>query len=154
MRAMRKKLNVFMLSIYDIYTFWNRKSWLVQMGTLQNWSKRNRLFCCREVNAMLMASAKILEREESISPCKFILWVTACLHVCFIYLGDQFFFCSCGSWAIWAHWVNLKFYLSLCGFNQVKWGREMSQDFLLLPQGFESFPSDLPLVTSRNLVCV
>ena len=27
--------------------------------------------CCREVNAMLIASAKILERKGSISPCRF-----------------------------------------------------------------------------------
>ena len=27
--------------------------------------------CCREVNAMLIASAKIPEREGSISPCRF-----------------------------------------------------------------------------------
>ena len=44
---------------------------------------------------MLIASAKIPQREGSISPCMVILWATAQLlviRICFICLGDEFFF--------------------------------------------------------------
>ena len=72
-----------------------------------------------------------------------ILLVTAWLlvtRVCFIYLGDVFFFFSWYSWTKWARWVNLKFYLSLSGFNQVEWGREMSPRFPFPTPGVWELP--------------
>ena len=40
-------------------------------GHRKNEAREIDCLCCREVNAMLIASAKILEREGSISPCRF-----------------------------------------------------------------------------------
>ena len=40
-------------------------------GQYKNEARKIDCLCCREVNAMLIASAKILEREGSISPCRF-----------------------------------------------------------------------------------
>ena len=40
-------------------------------GHCKNETRKIDCLCFREVNAMLIASEKILEREESISPCKF-----------------------------------------------------------------------------------
>ena len=93
--------------------------------------------CCREVDAMLIALAKIPGCEGSIlSSCLF--WETARLlvtRVSLIYLLDEFFL----------------LFLVLIRWN--KEGRYV-QDFLLLPQGFGSFPSDLPRARWCNLVCV
>ena len=40
-------------------------------GHCKNEAREIDCLCCREVNAMLIASAKIPEREGSISPCRF-----------------------------------------------------------------------------------
>ena len=65
----------------------------------------------------------------------------------------SFSFCFRFSWMKWPCWLNLRFYLSVSGVNQVEWGREMS-DFLLLAQRIESFPSDPPQAGWHNLVRV
>ena len=52
-----------------------------------------------------------------------------------------------------ARWVKSFLFLFLV---LIRWNEERRrvQDFLLLPQGFESFPSDLLRARSRNFVCV
>ena len=76
MRAMRKKLNIFMRQL-PIYYIKEELPWLhIRIGNL-DWFKCRHCkseareidcFCCREVDAMLIALAKILGREESVSP--------------------------------------------------------------------------------------
>ena len=71
MRAMRKKTKHIYASAADLLH--------IRIGNF-NWCKcrhwkneAREIDClsCREMNAMLIASAKVLEREESISPCRF-----------------------------------------------------------------------------------
>ena len=65
------------------------------MRTWQKRSERNRFsLFFREVDAMLISSAKIPGREGSISPIK-LLWATAPLlvpRVRLIFIVDEFFF--------------------------------------------------------------
>ena len=52
---------------------------LVQIQTLPKWNERNRLpllSSCPEVDTVLIASAKILERKGSISPSSFYGWLS------------------------------------------------------------------------------
>ena len=74
---------------------------------------------------------------------------TVSQRVCFIYLADEMSLCSWCSWMKWARWVNLKFSLSLSGFHQVEWGREMSPRFPFTTSGVWELS-----LRSRNLVCV
>ena len=50
--------------------------------------------------------------------------------------------------------MNSRFYLHVSAVNQVELEREVIQDFLLSPQGFESVHSDLLRTRWHNLVCV
>ena len=91
----RKKWNIFrlQLSIYYIQ-YKNRKSWLVQMRTLQKWSKRNRLSSLLTGGCNAYSFSKIPERKESF-PSSQLLWASAQLlvsSVSLIYLVDEFFF--------------------------------------------------------------
>ena len=47
---------------------------------------------CREVNAILIASAKIPEREGSISPCRFMGNCLTVSHTCLLYLPRRWVF--------------------------------------------------------------
>ena len=69
-----------------------------------------------------------------------ILWVTAWQLVTRVSFMYEFSFCSWCGWTRWALWVNLKFYLSLSGFNQVEWGREMSLRFSFATPEFWELP--------------
>ena len=68
----RKILNIFtlQLSIYYIQ-YWNRKSQLVQMRTLQKRSEEIDCLCCRGMDAILIPSIKIPESKGSISTSSF-----------------------------------------------------------------------------------
>ena len=70
MRAMRKKLNIFTLQL-PIYYILEKESQSVQMRSCKNEGREIDCLCCREVDAMLIASAKIPEREGSISSSSF-----------------------------------------------------------------------------------
>ena len=70
MRARRKKLNIFTFSCRSI-TYQNRKSRLAQIRTLKSYVREIDCPCCREVDALLIASAKILQRKGSILPSNF-----------------------------------------------------------------------------------
>ena len=112
--------------------------------------------CCREVDAMPIALAKILRCEESILP-SCLFWETARLlvtRVSLIYLLDEFFLLFLvypKKMRTMSESKVLSLFLVLIRWN--KEGRYV-QDFLLLPQGFESFPSDLRRARWCNLVCV
>ena len=70
-------------------------------------------------------------------------FISNCLtvsHTCLLYLPRRWVFCSWCSWSKWARWVHLKFYLSLSGFNQVEWGREMSPRFPFPTPGVWELP--------------
>ena len=68
----RKKLDIFTLQLLIYYIqYSNRKSQLVQMWTLQKLSKKIVCLGCREVDAIVIASAKIPECEGSILPSSF-----------------------------------------------------------------------------------
>ena len=86
--------------------------------------------CCREVDAMLIVSAKIPEREGGISPSSFYGHLPGLLvtRVSLIYLVVGFF-CFWCCWTKWGGWVNLKFYLFISGVNQVEWKREVNPRF-------------------------
>ena len=62
--------------------------------------------------------------------------------------------CSWCSWTKWEHWVNQRFYLFVSGVNQGNEEGRWVQDFLVLPQGFGSFPSVFLRARWRNLVRV
>ena len=64
---MRKKLNIFMLQlpIYHMYLY------KCKCGYCNNEARKIDCLFCREVDAMLIASAKIQEYERNISPCSF-----------------------------------------------------------------------------------
>ena len=148
MRAMRKKIkNIHAWPARLLYIRIGNLDWC-KCGHSRNEAREMDFLCCREVNAMLIASTKIPEREGSISPLQ-ILWLTAqplVTGVCFIYLGDDFWpWCS---WMKWARWVNLKFYLSLSDFNWVEWEREMNPRFpFIIPGVWE-----LSLIPNANKV--
>ena len=55
-------------------------------GHCKNEAREIDCLCCREVNAMLIASAKIPEREGSISPCRFMGNCLTVSHTCLLYL--------------------------------------------------------------------
>ena len=63
-------------------------------------------------------------------------------------------FYSWCSWTKWEHWVNLRFYPFVSIVNQGNEERRWVQDFLVLPQGFGSFPSVFSRARWRNLVRV
>ena len=71
MRAMRKKTKHVHASAADLlhirigYIDW------CKCRHCKNEAREIDCLCCAEVNAMLIASAKIAEREKSISPCRF-----------------------------------------------------------------------------------
>ena len=69
---MRKKLNIFMLQlpICYIHISIGNLDWR-KCGHCKNEAREIDRLCCREVNAMLIASAKTPESEGSISPCRF-----------------------------------------------------------------------------------
>ena len=104
--------------------------------------------CCREVNAMLIASAKIPEREGNISPCRFYCKYPTVSHTCLLYLPRRWVFLFVPGVAErneHAGWIKSFIFLFRV---LIRWNEERRwvQDFLLPPQGFESFISDLPRV--------
>ena len=68
-KAMMKKLNICFSCRF--ITYQDRKSRLVQMRTLQKRSERNRFSLLQRGECNGYCSAKIREREGSISPCRF-----------------------------------------------------------------------------------
>ena len=105
-------------------------------GHCKNEARKIDCLCCREVNVMLLLRLKSWNAREA---CRHADLIGNCLllvtRVCFIYVGYGF-------------------YLSLSGFNQVEWGREMSPRFPFAIPRFESFSSDLLRARSHNVVCV
>ena len=87
--------------------------------------------CCREVDAMLTASAKIRERQGSISPSSFYGHLPDYLSYV-LALSTKTMSFSFGSWSSWTKqggWANLRFYLFVSGVNQMEWEREVSPKF-------------------------
>ena len=70
MRAMREKLNIFMLQLDLLHIRIGNLDWC-KRGHCKNKAREIDCRCCREVDEMLIASAKIHECEGSISPCSF-----------------------------------------------------------------------------------
>ena len=92
MRAIWKKLNIFMLQLpiyYRLeYLYW------CKCRHCKNEARKIDCLCCRDVDLTHIALAKIPEREGSISPCSCYGWLPKLLvtHVRFIYIVDEFFF--------------------------------------------------------------
>ena len=91
----RKKLNIFTLQLPIYYTHIRIRNldWC-KCGHCKNEERKIDCLCCREVDAMLIASAKIpeLQRKHLAIP---LLWVSARLiviRVSLIYLVDEFIF--------------------------------------------------------------
>ena len=78
MRGMRKKLNTFMLQlpIYYIYLYWGK------CGHCNNEAREIDCLCCRKVDAVLIASAKILEYEEASHHAAFMGNSSTVSHMC------------------------------------------------------------------------
>ena len=71
MRAMRKKTKHIYASAADLlHIRIGNLNWC-KCGHWKNEAREIDCLSCTEMNAMLIASAKVLEREESISPCRF-----------------------------------------------------------------------------------
>ena len=71
MRVMRKKTKPIHASAANLLHIRIGNLDWCKCGRCKNETREIDCLCCREVNAMLIASAKIPEREESISPCRF-----------------------------------------------------------------------------------
>ena len=78
MRGMRKKLNTFMLQlpIYYIYLYWGK------CGHCNNEAREIDCLYCRKVDAVLIASAKILEYEEASRHAAFMGNSSTVGHMC------------------------------------------------------------------------
>ena len=148
MRATRKKTKHIHASAADLlHTRPGNLDWC-KCGHCRYEAREIDCLCCIEVNAMLIASAKIPERTGS-----------NCLtvsHTCLLYLPRRWVFLSVPDvteWNEYAGWIWSFIFLFLV---LIRWNEEgrWVQDFLLLPQGFESLPSDLPRARWRNLVYV
>ena len=93
--------------------------------------------CCSEVQ--MRKNGVTIKRRNS------------CVNI--VYPVDAFFLFLV-SWTKWEHWVNQRFYLFVSGVNQGNEEGRWVQDFLVLPQGFGSFPSVFLRARWRNLVRV
>ena len=68
-----------------------------------------------------------------------LLWATAWLlvtHISLIYLVDEFFL-------LWCYWSKRECWVKVFDLNQENDGGSWVQDFLVLPKGFNNFPSVL-----------
>ena len=122
-------------------------------GHCNNEAREIDCLCWREMGAMLTASAKITQREGSISPCNFMgicrMLVT---RVSLIYLVDEFFFVpDVAEQNEEAGWIKSFIFLFLVLIRWNEKGRWV-QDFLSSSQKFESFHLDLPRTKRLNLV--
>ena len=70
MRAMRKKLNIFTLVLLIYYIRIGNLDWC-KCGHCKNETREIDCLCCREVHAMLTASAKNPDHKGSISSSSF-----------------------------------------------------------------------------------
>ena len=123
MRAMRKKLNIFMLYLPIHYILEEE----ILTGANADIARTK-----REKEIVFVAERwmqSLLLRLKSGSVRK------ASRHADFM----GFFFYSLCGWTKWARWVNLKFFLSLSDFNQVEWG-EMSPRFPFATPGVWELP--------------
>ena len=112
-------------------------------------------FCCREVDTMLAASAKILECEGSISPSSFCWQLPdSYAHV----LTNRWVFLFVPGIAERNEHPGRIYGFIFLFLVLISWNEEgrWVRDFLLLPQRFESFTSDLQRVRARwrNLIFV
>ena len=111
---------------------------LLKCGHCKNEAREIDCLCCREVDAMLIASDTIPEPEGSISPCGFYghlpdYWS----HVSA--LSTKYMSSFLGSWCSWRKqggWVNLRFYLFVSAVNHTEWEREVSPRFSFVTSGF------------------
>ena len=90
----RKKLNTLTFQVSSYYIqYQNRKSQLMQMRDIAKPKREKQIvFFCGEVDAMLIALAKIPEGEESILTSSFYWRPLNCqLHISLIHLIDEFF---------------------------------------------------------------
>ena len=93
MRDMTKKLNIFTLQLRIYYILEQEISHWCKCQHCKNEAREVDCLCYREVDGMLIASAKIPEREGNLTIQ--LLWATARLlvtRVSLIYLVDGFFF--------------------------------------------------------------
>ena len=67
-RAMRKKLNIF---TFQLPIYWMQEISIDTNAGIAKTKQEKHCLCCREVDAMLIASAKIPEHERSIFPSSF-----------------------------------------------------------------------------------
>ena len=72
-------------------TFFTEQFWTTA-SEMRIWQQRSERFCCRELDAMLISSAKIPKREESISPSSFMGICPLVTRISLIYLRDEFWF--------------------------------------------------------------
>ena len=73
MKAMRKKRNVFKLQLSN---YW------CECGHCKNEAREIDCLCCRKVDAMLIAAAKIPKSDGSISPSSFYVNCPTTSHTC------------------------------------------------------------------------
>ena len=109
-------------------------------GNCKNEAREIDCIWCRDVDVMLIALAKILEREGNISPCSFYKQRLLVTRVSFTYLVDEFFFLflvKLNKMRTLGESKTLSFFFLM----SIKWDEEgrWVQDFLLLPHGFEIF---------------
>ena len=93
MRDMTKKLNIFTLQLRIYYILEQEISHWCKCQHCKNEAREVDCLCYREVDGMLIASAKIPEREGNLAIQ--LLWATTRLlvtRVSLIYLVDLFFF--------------------------------------------------------------
>ena len=135
----------------------------IRIGNI-NWSnediarlkqKKKIFLCCWEVEAMLFALAKIPEYKGSILQSRFYRHFCSTIgQTCQPYLPSRFILSVPGVTKRSEDHGGIKgfifLFLVLVRLNE-KWN--WLQDFLLLPHGFESFPSDLPWQRYQNLMC-
>ena len=78
MRAMTKVVNIFMLQLPIFYILEEEISTGANADICKNEARKIDCLCCREANAILIASTKISEHEGSISPCRFYAQLSDC----------------------------------------------------------------------------
>ena len=118
------------------------------MRTLQKRSERNRLFIVKKWMQCLLLRLEYRSGREASRHAGFMSNCLTVSHTCLLYLPRRWVFCSWCSWSKWARWVHLKFYLSLSGFNQVEWGREICPRFPFTTPGV----CELPLIPTATEV--
>ena len=105
----------------------NSKVLLLKCRHCKNEARERDCLCCRDVDAMLIASAKIIEYEETISPSGVCPTISHTFSLISGYMSSFF-----GSWCSRTKeggWMNLRFYLFVSVVNQMERERGVSPRF-------------------------